>query len=280
MNITKDCYVDVEGWTKEEVEKAAEIFKESVLGSEIDDIDHTMDGYDYLMFINGDNAPEVFVGNDNDRMFHGSHIKLTKEQVFAQENGMGNYIIINENNIRDELQIGDEVKVIKSDTKEVYVEGTVTYQYWENGNNDLGFNVGDDFSIVSNTKFRVGELIVFKKVKEEKELNWYEKGELPPVGETVMIYDDTKAYIVGYNNEGGIVFQILDGRTCNYDSFIPAHYAKNVFAPIDQEKEDTIRQIADEILEFVNDMGEDFAHNERDIATALYGAGLRFEDKK
>ena len=79
--IDHTTYVDVTGWSKEKVEKAAEIFFNSVddaIG--IDDISVDEDrGYVYLMFIGGE---EVFVGCEFDLDLHNVYNEITEIQVF------------------------------------------------------------------------------------------------------------------------------------------------------------------------------------------------------
>lgn len=78
FTITTDCYCDVSGWTDEEVQQAAEIFKDAVEGSWIDDLE-VFDEFHYLTFLNN---LEVFVSSSLVVDFDSRKTQLTKEEVF------------------------------------------------------------------------------------------------------------------------------------------------------------------------------------------------------
>lgn len=76
--ITENCYVNVEGWTQEEVNKGAEIFAEA-LGCRVGDVE-IMEGHYYLFKY----MYTMFVGTSLDcNLTLENPIEITKEQVFA-----------------------------------------------------------------------------------------------------------------------------------------------------------------------------------------------------
>jgi len=79
--ITKDCYVNVKGWTEKEVLEAAEIFAENVEGANVDPgwLGVNDSGYEYLfMLSDGD----MFVGSVSDATYHKRVYELSKEDFF------------------------------------------------------------------------------------------------------------------------------------------------------------------------------------------------------
>lgn len=79
--ITKDCYVNVERWTEEEVKKAADIFAEAT-NTKVGDI-NTWDSYHYLMVGALDRL--VFVGDFSTVEFCRRSTELTKEDIFGDQ---------------------------------------------------------------------------------------------------------------------------------------------------------------------------------------------------
>lgn len=81
VEITEDCYVDVEGWTEGEVLKAAEVFS-NALGVPVGN-NKVFDDFRYLhiAYIVGKN--QVFVGDEIRLSESGATKELTKEQVLG-----------------------------------------------------------------------------------------------------------------------------------------------------------------------------------------------------
>ncbi len=81
--VTKDCFVNVEDWTHEEILKAAEVFVENVKRASIDKNDfwlcNLQEDYSYLMVLEDGT---VFVGSSDDLKRHNVHTELTKEDLF------------------------------------------------------------------------------------------------------------------------------------------------------------------------------------------------------
>ena len=82
VKLTKDCYVNVEGWTEEEVKKAAEIFSWWT-GAGIGNI-KCFSEHCYL-FIRNNSKGDVFVGREYRLVDNDAVRELTKEQVFAAD---------------------------------------------------------------------------------------------------------------------------------------------------------------------------------------------------
>lgn len=78
--LTEDCYVDVSGWTKEEVKQAAEVFKEAVGAAEIGDL-RVSSEYHYLYYNKEDGV--IWVGRDYHLGRDGSTVSLTKSDFFS-----------------------------------------------------------------------------------------------------------------------------------------------------------------------------------------------------
>lgn len=82
MKITKDCYVNVSGWTDEEVLRAAEMFAE-VGGGVVGNINVRFpnEDYKYLMIL----EKNAFVGDANDLHAYGCVNELTKQDIFGDQ---------------------------------------------------------------------------------------------------------------------------------------------------------------------------------------------------
>jgi len=81
---TEDCYVNVEGWSEDEVQRAAKIFSET-FSCTIGDVS-TDSAYHYLFLLD---YPEVFVGDCSDAEYYKRTKEITKDQVFNPEKYIG-----------------------------------------------------------------------------------------------------------------------------------------------------------------------------------------------
>ena len=167
--ITQDCYADVSGWTDEEVQQAAEIFKDAVDGSVIDDLEVRLkDDYRYLMFLGDEES--VFVGNLIDVHAHNRETQLTKEEVFHMDNSQ------DDKEMTFEYSLNDGISWFKC---EILFEGSVGYviRGWPEGAPDEGFEM---YLEKDEVMFRETKTQAEKEIEEMNTYLtkwWYLKGD-------------------------------------------------------------------------------------------------------